>query len=603
MPWHREQITDGEIDALYQAAMRSWDDSTRYPIAHVTTPDSGQCYVTALWLKERLGGHIGKYRGHYAWLSPEEDYILDLASHTGTVRYEENENFKSYKATPNQRTEKFARRANQIFDHLGKILHLSLDYMGDPLPASEPQRSTEIAQENDQQGGDQVAQYWHDEPAWEPSQGEYKFVYANGQLEISPFHDHEQLLAHTGVSKDHTGPIAMGHATLNNNKATWQVESNMNVKGLDRIFKEYTKKVGWDWGGITNIEGEPISDDFAPQKTSKLYWIYDEHLWIGRDTPSGLAIKSGSYGKSAVSGTLTIEGRRATVSPVVERSVASLYEWSVDSGFTLYAGNDNQLKVIPDLQEDNLYDPEFKNPDDRQYFPGAPDEREPSGLYRCPVCDRLFPGWDEYSDHRKREAEDAGEINEGPSGFPEVEESAIQDTHFTPQQPDGNWPIASVRTGKLDWDTETELYKDWPEDPSELAGVNHEENGYRPLGDEFWGAGGCAHLALAFKNVYPQMKIATGWYNDHGQKSLGHTMAYDPETGRGFDSYGVHTDPQFSLGVNNDSVDMDSDPYEIAQHMGIPWDENERSWESPEVHEGGEFIEDHFLPGEWKQRE
>lgn len=451
MPWHRDQISEGEIDALSQAAQRAWSEDTRYPIAHVTSADSGQCYVTALWLKERLGGYVGKNQGHYAWLAPEGDYILDLASHTGKIRYEDNAHFQKYEATPNQRTERFARRANQIFDHLGKILHLSLDYMGDPLPASEPQRSTEIAQENDQ-GGNQTDQYWHDEPAWEPSQGEYKFVYANGQLEVSPFHSHEQLLAHTGVSKDHTGPMAMGHATLDNNRATWQVQSNMNVKGLDKIFKGYTKKVGWDWGGITNIEGEPISDDFSPQKTSTLHWIYDEHLWIGRDTPSGLAVKSGSYGESTATGTLCIRGRQAYVSPIVERSVASLYEWSVDNGFTLYAGNDNQLKVIPDLQEGNNYDPEFKDPDARQYFPSEPDEREPSGIYRCPVCQRLFPGWDEYSDHRKREAEDAGEINEGPSGFPEVEESAIQDSHFTPEQPE-IMPVARVQAERVDvWD-------------------------------------------------------------------------------------------------------------------------------------------------------
>lgn len=444
MPWHPEQISEGEIDALSQAAQRAWSDDTRYPLAHVVSSDSGQCYVTSMWLREHLGGNVGKYRGHFVWLSPEEDYILDLAPHTGAIRYEKNAHYKAYEAISNSRTERFSRRANEIFAHLGKVLHLSLDYMGDPLPASEPQRSTELAQQADQ-GGKQTDQYWHDEPAWEPSQGEYKFVYANGQLEVSPFHDHEQLLAHTGVGKDHAGPIAMGHITLLNNKATWSVDSNMNVKGLDRIFKEYTKKVGWDWGGITNIEGEPISDDFSPKSSSTLYWIYgeDEHLRIGRNTPSGLAVRTGTFSESTVSGTVRIEGTRAYVSPIVGSSIHSLYEWAEDNGLRLYAGNDNQLKVIPDLQEDNLYDPEFKNPDDRQYFPTEPDQREPSGVYKCPVCQRLFPGWDEYSDHRRATHGDIGEINEGPSGFPEVEESAIQDSHFTPQQPE-IFPMASV---------------------------------------------------------------------------------------------------------------------------------------------------------------
>lgn len=441
--WHKDQITDGELDALSQAAKRAWADDTRYPIVSVTGPDSGQCYVTSMWLRERLGGHVGKKRGHYVWLAPAEDFALDLASHTGATIYEENtQAYRKYESVPNARTQRFASRANQIFDHLGQVLHLSLDYMGDPLPASEPQRSTEIAQENDTGSNDQTDQYWHDEPRWEPSNGEYKYVFANGQLEVSPAHDHEQLLAHTGVGKDYRGPMAMGHATLASNRATWTVDSNMNIKGLDKIFKDYTKKVGWDWGGITNLEGEPISDDFGPKASSTLYWIYgksggeEDHLWIGHDTPAGLAIRTGSFGESTVSGILRVEGRRAYVSPVVGSSIYSLYEWATDSGLRLYAENDNQLKVIPDLQEFNNY---AENPvEQHQYFPEQPDERGPTGVYKCPVCRRLFPGWDEYSDHRRKaHGAETGEVNEGPSGFPEMEESAIQDSHFTPEQPNG----------------------------------------------------------------------------------------------------------------------------------------------------------------------
>lgn len=456
--WHKDQITEGEIDALSQAAKRAWADDTRYPISQVKSGDAGQCYVTSMWLKERLGGHVGKYQGHYVWLSPEEDFYLDLAPHVGGLKYEKNTHYKKSESPPNSRTQRFTGRANSIFDHLGKVLHLSLDYMGDALPGQEPERENEI-QQTHKDGEDQTAQYWHDEPAWEPSNGEYKFVYANGQLEISPFHDHEQLLAHTGVGKDHAGPMAVGHATLHDNKAIWGIDSNMNVKGLDKIFKAYTKKVGWDWGGITNIEGQPISDDFAPKSSSTLYWLYDEHLWIGRDTPSGLAVRTGSFGESAISGTVRLEGSRAFVSPVVGRSVPSLYEWAIDSGFRLYADNDNQLKVIPDLQQDNFYDP---NPDEQhQYFADPPDEREPAGIYRCPVCQRLFPGWDEYQDHRKKAHGDS-EVGENEEGhFPQMEQSAIQDSHFTPEQPNGMgdpivsavMPVARAEAERVDtWD-------------------------------------------------------------------------------------------------------------------------------------------------------
>jgi hypothetical protein len=57
------------------------------------------------------------------------------------------------------------------------------------------------------------------------------------------------------------------------------------------------------------------------------------------------------------------------------------------------------------------------------------------------------------------------------------------------------------------------------------------------------------------------MKIATGWYNDHGRKALSHTVAYDPETNRAFDSFGVHTDPEMAVwNQDNTHVDMDTDP-------------------------------------------
>ena len=49
-------------------------------------------------------------------------------------------------------------------------------------------------------------------------------------LEVSPFHDHKDLLAHTGVSPDHKGPMAMGHIMVENGRATWEVNSNMNIK-------------------------------------------------------------------------------------------------------------------------------------------------------------------------------------------------------------------------------------------------------------------------------------------------------------------------------------------------------------------------------------
>lgn len=423
MSWHKDSITQGEIDALHKAAQRAWADDTRYPLAS-GSGDAGQCYVTAYWLRNRLGGHIGRKKGHYAWLSPERDYILDLATHTGDIAYEKNSGYSLTPTIPNARTERFSRRADAIFEHLSKILHLSLDYAGDALPAEEPERASEIAQEE--------PGYWHDEPGWKPAQGEYQFVYANGSLEVSPSHEHEQLLDHAGVDKNYSGPMAMGHVMVNDNRATWQAASNMNLKGLDRIFKDYTKHVGWDWGGLTNQEGEPVSDEFAPKVGSTLYWIYgeDEHLRIGRDTPARLALRTDSYGESTAAGSIRIVGRQAFVSPIIGRTIPAICEWADDNGLVVYAGNDNRLKTLPYLDQFNNADPEPNNPDEHQYPEGPKDERQPSGLYKCPVCTRLFPGWDEYAIHRREEAEDAGSALQEDGHFPEIDTESPLPAHF-----------------------------------------------------------------------------------------------------------------------------------------------------------------------------
>lgn len=451
MRWHYESITQGEIEALYEAARRSWAEDTRYPIAHLSShQDVGQCYVTAHWLQRRLGGNIGRYRGHYVWLSPGEEYYLDLAPHGGTYLYEKNKDYRPIKAVENERTQRFAKRATTIFDNLGSLLHLSLDYMGDALPAEEPQRADDIAQ----------SQYWHDEPNWEPSQGEYRFVYGNGQLEVSPFHQHDELLQHAGLNEDHTGPLAVGHIIVTNNKATWEVESNMNVKGLDRIFRDYAKHVGWDWGGITNIEGEPISDEFAPKSSRVLHYIYDSrdnHLLIsGTRTASELAIRTSSFHggqrvDSLRNGVLVVSGRQARIYGQYEESViGSIWDYCNDHGLILYAGNDNVLKTIPDMEQFNNADPDPTQPGDHQYPAGPVDEREPSGLYKCPLCSRLFPGWQEYQDHRKQEAnDDLGDEPIENGRFPENDMGATFPTHFTPMQPE-IMPVGRVEASRVD---------------------------------------------------------------------------------------------------------------------------------------------------------
>ena len=160
MAWISDAITSGEIDALRLAALQAWSDDTQYPRWNNknSSVGGGQCYVTAVWLTERLGGLIGKKGGHFAWLSPDQSYVLDVTgNHSGISSYEENHGYKPYKAISNKRTETFSKRANLIFNNLEGALKVSADSLvGDAFIGQEPQRQNDID-----------AQYFHDEPSWD----------------------------------------------------------------------------------------------------------------------------------------------------------------------------------------------------------------------------------------------------------------------------------------------------------------------------------------------------------------------------------------------------------------------------------------------------
>src|SRR5246127_1487622 len=72
-------LSQGELHALREAAERAWDEDTRHPgFQGHPNPSAGQCYVTASWLANRLGGHVARKGGHYVWLSPDKSHVLDL---------------------------------------------------------------------------------------------------------------------------------------------------------------------------------------------------------------------------------------------------------------------------------------------------------------------------------------------------------------------------------------------------------------------------------------------------------------------------------------------------------------------------------------------
>jgi tRNA nucleotidyltransferase (CCA-adding enzyme) len=99
-----------------------------------------------------------------------------------------------------------------------------------------------------------------------PTGGEYKFVYGNGELRVSPDDDHRALQGYMGIDSEYSGPFAVGYVHVDNDSATWEVNTNVGLKAMHRILKDYTDKVGWRWHGLTDIKGQPINDDFAPKK-------------------------------------------------------------------------------------------------------------------------------------------------------------------------------------------------------------------------------------------------------------------------------------------------------------------------------------------------
>jgi len=358
------------------------------------------------------------------WTDNDAEWIIDLTGHhTGHVTYARNAGrYKLYPTVDNARTKRFSARADTIFENLGELKKLAdFGFGGDAYPAEEGDRSEELDLDHNQ--------FWHDEPTELPETKTYQFVYANGGLEISPEHEHKELLQHAGLSTSHSGPMAVGYVSVIKDRATWEVQSNVNIKSLNKAFKDYTKHVGWIWGGLTNIDGEPISDDFAPKRSRTLHWIYDrdaDHLWIGRSPGAELSTRVASNYElgSLRSGALRVGSGRATLQgPAPQAAIRGLYDFCCDRGLRLFAVNDNALHQVEDL---DTYD---RGSNEGGAFEA---EREPSGLYSCPSCGELFPNWHEYQKHRREAPHDEPEPD---SGFPELDMDADFPPHFTEQQP------------------------------------------------------------------------------------------------------------------------------------------------------------------------
>jgi hypothetical protein len=129
-----------------------------------------------------------------------------------------------------------------------------------------------------------------------------------------------------------------------------------------------------------------------------------------------------------------------------------------------------------------------------------------------------------------------------------------------------------------------------------LHGPSAHDGGYEPLDfdGEWLMAGGCAHLAVAMKQMHPHLKIAAAYYDDHGRRALAHAWAYDPQANLAYDGVGMHDDCDApGLGHQTTDVIMDEDSAKLAKQMGFAWSADE-PWLSDSVFDAAEFAQRYF---------
>ncbi len=447
-----DTITQDKLHELRKAAEDAWGDDTRHPdfVGH-PEPSAGQCYVTSRWLADRLGGHVGTKAGHYFWVSPDKQYVIDLTGdqyaykptdprvagqpldaedepwqlqkdhdkhRPGPIMYvpadhpvykdfriksdpqpgqdrRDWEDLEHPEAPVTNRATLFARRANQALS--GKLQrHADSGGIGsDAYPGSEPQFDEDFQD-----------RYLHDTLSdllltqEKPTPHEYQWFFGNGQLHVSPVHSHDELRDHSGTPANHSGPVGAGYVNVEGRNATWSVESNIALRGLTKRLRDYSKTVGWDWGGLVGGDGQPIHEDFGSKKS---FW----YRWKGGVQISASPLREAS--RIDVTGrTARIHGSRHL--GATERE--ALEEWASDFGYRIaeYPGGGNMTDKIKTKEWPTTFD--RGNPDKGEAEPAF--EGVPQGELTCPFCGTVLPNYMEYVVHTEdHKAQDHGEIEDG----------------------------------------------------------------------------------------------------------------------------------------------------------------------------------------------
>jgi tRNA nucleotidyltransferase (CCA-adding enzyme) len=447
MTWDPDSITQDKLHEWRRAAEHAWNDEVRPEDSRGhPQPSAGCCYMTSKWLADKIGGHVGEKEGHFFAVSPDKNYVVDLTGdqnasvpvkgipqpldeddepyeyepelmrhRPGPVIYTQATNslYRDFRianpvegedSNPDtaQRAQLFAERANVALE--GKILKQA-DSGGsgsDAYPGEGPQAEEEFNQRD-----------FHD-PAIddlnlsmeEPVEHEYKFFFGNGEFKVSPVEDHSAMAQEAQIPPDHTGPIAVGYVNVRGRDALWSAETNIGLRGLVKQMKDYSKQVGWKWGGLVDNNGQPIHDDFGAKKS---YW----YGW--RDGKLKLSAQPfwGNHDE------IEIVGRTASFNRSPNPfALPGLIEWADDFGYRIaeYPGGTDMNDRIKNKEWPTTYDK-----GDPEAEPGKAFDGEPQGELTCPYCNEALPDFKAYVMHTQ--------------GHQDSEAAPIDDGHFPTIRP------------------------------------------------------------------------------------------------------------------------------------------------------------------------
>lgn len=446
-----DSITQDDLHDLRQAAELAWGEDVRHPSFRGHPDQSkGSCFITSKWLQSRLGGHVGIKDGHFFWVSPDKKYVIDLTgdlysydpigdregelldefdspwvadnrhrSHRpGPVVYTSSHHpvYRDFRLLDddkddNPRAQTFRKRAD-AYMHGG--MPKQADLLG-PTPYT-----GETPQKDEDWQMDGPAPMIHDEPNHlDDSDQEYKFIVTGkGTVDISPVSSHEELLRQNGLTPNFMGPLAIGYADVEGNNVVWSVTSNISLTKLHKILSDFSDNMGWEFGGMTNDEGNPIADDFGPKMSMWYAPRYDGHLIMSSSPlPRGRRIE--------------IIGKTAHCPTEVGPIRSALREWAEDFGYRLeysqgralrkraeYPGGgqmQDRMEPYPYLDQHNLGDPDLELKLD--------DIPAIEGPIACPTCGKMLDSMNALISHDKAEH------------FPDMEE--VEQNQFPwPQDPD-----------------------------------------------------------------------------------------------------------------------------------------------------------------------